>query len=79
MNRKDYKRKEQVKTIVRGAEGTNVRKVSVKELSLTYQNEWSSVCLEQLYCCRNSGKLSLILSICIREVDGLPELARKLP
>ena len=134
-NRKDYKRKEQVKTIVRGAEGINVRKVkvkslsrvrlwdpmdcspscsfvhvifqarvlewvaisfsggsslprdrtqvshivsktlyrlshqgspnvrkaSIKELSLTYQKEWSPMCLEQLYRCRNSGNLSLAL------------------
>ena len=75
---KGLQKEKRVETIVRAAEGTNVRKASIKDLSLTYQNGWSSVCLEQLYCCRNSGKLSLVLSVCVREVDGLPKLARKL-
>ena len=75
---KRLQKEKRVETIVRAAEGTNVRKAYIKDLSLTYQNGWSSMCLEQLYCCRNSGKLSLVLSVCIREVDGLPKLASKL-
>ena len=75
---KRLQKEKRVETIVRAAEGTNVRKAYIKDLSLTYQNGWSSMCLEQLYCCRKSGKLSLVLSVCIREVDCLPKLASKL-